>query len=71
MALTHPHLLSTPAPATQEWYKTMGDMPLILRQAAQMGLFSSAALVRFLSMDVRPNVTRFITRSLPPSVSRG
>lgn len=49
----------------------MGDMPLILRQAAQMGLFSSAALVRFLSMDVRPNVTRFITRSLPPSVSRG
>lgn len=47
----------------------MGDMPLILRQAAQMGLFSSAALVRFLSMDVRPNVTRFITRSLPPSVS--
>jgi hypothetical protein len=54
----------------QEWYKTMGDMPLILRQAAQMGLFSSAALVRFLSMDVRPNVTRFITRSLPPSMSR-
>lgn len=47
----------------------MGDMPLILRQAAQMGLFSSAALVRFLSMDVRPNVTRFITRSLPPAVS--
>ena len=53
----------------QEWYKTMADMPLILRQAAQMGLFSSAALVRFLAMDVRPNVTRFVTRSLPTSVS--
>ena len=53
----------------QEWYKTMADMPLILRQAAQMGLFSSAALVRFLAMDVRPNVTRFVTRSLPSSVS--
>lgn len=54
----------------QEWYKTMADLPLILRQAAQMGLFSSAALVRFMSMDVRPNVTRFVTRSLPPAVSR-
>ena len=53
----------------QEWFKTMADMPLILRQAAQMGLFSSAALVRFLAMDVRPNVTRFVTRSLPPAVS--
>lgn len=47
----------------------MADMPAILRQAAQMGLFSSAALVRFLAMDVRPNVTRLVTRSLPPSVS--
>eukprot|EP00887_Chlorella_sp_A99_P000947 scaffold5.g947.t1 len=54
----------------QEWYKTMADLPLILRQAAQMGLFSSAALVRFMSMDVRPNVTRFVTRALPPGASR-
>lgn len=53
----------------QEWYKTMADMPAILRQAATMGLFSSAALVRFLAMDVRPNVTRLVTRSLPPAVS--
>lgn len=57
------------AAVLQEWYKTMGDLPLILRQAAQMGLFSSAALVRFLSMDVRPSMTRFVTRTLPPSVS--
>lgn len=58
------------AAVLQEWYKTMADLPLILRQAAQMGLFSSAALVRFLSMDVRPSMTRFVTRTLPPSVSR-
>ena len=47
----------------------MADMPAILQQAMQMGLFSSAALVRFLSMDMRPNVTRFVTRTLPPAVS--
>lgn len=58
------------AAVLQEWYKTMADLPLILRQAAQMGLFSSAALVRFMSMDVRPNVTRFVTRALPPTMSR-
>jgi hypothetical protein len=52
----------------QEWYKTIGDMPLILRQAVEMGMLSSAALVRFLSMDVRPNVTRLVTRTLPPQV---
>lgn len=58
------------AAVLQEWYKTMGDLPGIIRQAAEMGLFSSAALVRFMSMDVRPNVTRMVTRSLPASVSR-
>lgn len=58
------------AAVLQEWYKTMADLPLILRQAAQMGLFSSAALVRFMSMDVRPSVTRFVTRTLPPAASR-
>ncbi|KAI8113237.1 hypothetical protein M9435_003241 [Picochlorum sp. BPE23] len=58
------------AAVLQEWYRTMGDLPLIIRQAAEMGMFSSAALVRFMSMDVRPNVTRMVTRSLPPDVSR-
>ena len=58
------------AAVLQEWYKTMGDLPGILRQAAEMGMFSSAALVRFMSMDIRPNVTRMVTRSLPPTVSR-
>jgi len=36
-----------------------------------MGLFSSAQLVRFLSMDVRPNATRAVQRSLPTALSRG
>jgi hypothetical protein len=52
-----------------EWMKTIQELPAILRQAVTMGLFSSAQLVRFFSMDVRPNVTRAISRSLPPSVS--
>lgn len=53
-----------------EWYRTVADMPMILRRAVEMGLFSSAQLVRFLSMDVRPNATRAVQRSLPISMSR-
>lgn len=53
-----------------EWMKTVQDLPAILRQAVTMGLFSSAQLVRFFAMDVRPNVTRTISRRLPPSVAR-
>ena len=52
-----------------EWMRTVADLPLILRRAVEMGLFSSAQLVRFFSMDVRPGITRSLTRSLPPSVS--
>ena len=52
----------------QEWFRTVADLPLILRQAVSMGLFSSAQLVRFLSMDVRPSVTRAVTRRMPPQV---
>jgi hypothetical protein len=58
------------AAVLQEWYRTVNDLPLILRQAAQMGLFSSAALVRFMAMDVRPGVTRFVTRALPAAAGR-
>ena len=53
-----------------EWYRTVETLPLILRQAVEMGLFSSQSLVRFLSMDNRPTVTRTIARSLPSSVRR-
>ena len=46
----------------------MGDLPVILRQAVQMGLFSSQQLVRFCRMDNRPGVARTVARSLPTSV---
>lgn len=54
-----------------EWMRTVGSLPLILRQAVEMGLFSSAQLVRFCAMDNRPNVTRTVSRLLPASFSRG
>lgn len=53
----------------QEWHKTILDLPLFIRRAVEMGLFSSAQLVRFLSVDVRPGITRGVSRALPPSVS--
>lgn len=53
-----------------EWFRTVADMPLILRQAVSMGLISSAQLVRFLSMDVRPNIARTVTRYTPTDFSR-
>jgi hypothetical protein len=53
----------------QEWYKTVADLPLFIRRSVEMGLYSSAQLVRFLSMDVRPNVTRTVSRALPSEVS--
>lgn len=52
-----------------EWYRTFETLPLILRQAVQMGLFSSQQLVRFCAMDNRPTITRTVQRSLPTSVS--
>lgn len=52
----------------QEWYKTVAELPLFIRRAVEMGLFSSAQLVRFLSMDVRPNVARAVSRTLPAEV---
>jgi len=55
----------------QEWYKTIADLPLFIRRAVEMGLFSSAQLVRFLSMDVRPNVARTVSRTLPSEWARG
>lgn len=54
-----------------EWMRTVGSLPLIMRQAVEMGLFSSAQLVRFCAMDNRPNVTRTVSRLLPASFSRG
>jgi hypothetical protein len=51
-----------------EWYRTVAELPLFIRRAVEMGLFSSAQLVRFLSMDVRPNMARAVSRALPSEV---
>lgn len=54
----------------QEWGYSMQSLPLILQTAAQMGLLSSAQLVRFCAMDNRPTLTRWLARCLPSSASR-
>ncbi|XP_071729869.1 protein RETICULATA-RELATED 6, chloroplastic-like [Rutidosis leptorrhynchoides] len=54
-----------------EWQKTMMDLPSGLRQAYEMGLVSSAQLVKYKAMNARPTTARFISRSLPQVLSRG
>uniref|UniRef100_A0A5B6ZD49 Uncharacterized protein n=1 Tax=Davidia involucrata TaxID=16924 RepID=A0A5B6ZD49_DAVIN len=53
-----------------EWQKTMMDLPAGLRQAYEMGLVSSAQMVKFLAINARPTTTRFISRALPEGISR-
>ncbi|KAF3435165.1 hypothetical protein FNV43_RR22252 [Rhamnella rubrinervis] len=53
-----------------EWQKTIMDLPAGFRQAYEMGLVSSAQMVKFLAINARPTTTRFISRSLPQGVSR-
>ncbi|KAK4254366.1 hypothetical protein QN277_009762 [Acacia crassicarpa] len=53
-----------------EWQKTMMDLPAGLRQAYEMGLVSSAQMVKVLAMNARPTVSRFISRGLPQGMSR-
>ncbi|KAL3814472.1 hypothetical protein ACJIZ3_015740 [Penstemon smallii] len=53
-----------------EWQKTMMDLPAGFRQAYEMGLVSSAQMVKFLAMNARPTTARFISRSLPQGLSR-
>lgn len=54
----------------EEWFRSFTDLPIILRRAVEMGLFSSAQLVRFCSMDVRPGLFRHVSRTLPVPMSR-
>ncbi|XP_031124528.1 protein RETICULATA-RELATED 1, chloroplastic-like [Ipomoea triloba] len=54
-----------------EWQRTMMDLPAGLRQAYEMGLVSSAQMVKFLAINARPTTARFISRSLPQGLSRG
>ena len=37
-----------------EWFKTIASLPAGLRMAVEMGVVSSAQLVRIMSVDVRP-----------------
>ncbi|GLT41928.1 hypothetical protein SLA2020_159550 [Shorea laevis] len=53
-----------------EWHRTMMDLPAGFRQAYEMGLVSSAQMVKFLAMNARPTTSRFISRALPQGVSR-
>lgn len=53
-----------------EWQKTVMDLPAGFRQAYEMGLVSSAQMVKFLSINARPTATRFISRTLPQGISR-
>ncbi|KAH6768795.1 plant/protein [Perilla frutescens var. frutescens] len=53
-----------------EWQKTIMDLPAGLRQAYEMGMVSSAQLVKFLAISARPTTARFISRSLPQGLSR-
>jgi len=55
----------------QEWHKTIYSLPGGIRMAVEMGLVSSAQLVRFMGMDARPNIVRAVTRKTPAVFSRG
>ncbi|XP_027343398.1 protein RETICULATA-RELATED 1, chloroplastic-like isoform X2 [Abrus precatorius] len=53
-----------------EWQRTMMDLPAGFRQAYEMGLVSSAQMVKFLAINARPTTSRFISRKLPQALSR-
>ena len=53
-----------------EWFKTIASLPAGLRMAVEMYAASSAQLVRFMSVDVRPSVVRVVSRSTPQWASR-
>ncbi|XP_022762884.1 protein RETICULATA-RELATED 1, chloroplastic-like [Durio zibethinus] len=53
-----------------EWHKTMMDLPAGFRQAYEMGLVSSAQMVKFLAINARPTASRLISRTLPQGMSR-
>jgi hypothetical protein len=54
----------------QEWFRTINDLPAGIRQAVELGLISSAQMVRFWSVNARPTMTRTLSRMAPQSVSR-
>jgi hypothetical protein len=53
-----------------ERLKTMESLPGGIRMAVEMGIVSSLALVRFMTVNVRPSVVRAVSRSTPQAFSR-
>ncbi|XP_074287564.1 protein RETICULATA-RELATED 5, chloroplastic-like [Silene latifolia] len=53
----------------QEWQKTLNDLPVYIRLACELGLISSAQLVKYLMNESRPSFTRAIYRALPKVMS--
>lgn len=53
-----------------EWQKTVMDLPAGFRQAFEMGLVSSAQMVKFLAINARPTTVRAVARGLPQGLSR-
>jgi hypothetical protein len=53
-----------------EWFKTMESLPGGIRMAVEMGIVSSLALVRFMTVNVRPSVVRAVSRATPQAFSR-
>jgi hypothetical protein len=53
-----------------EWFKTMESLPGGIRMAVEMGIVSSLALVRFMSVNVRPSIVRAVSRGTPQAFSR-
>lgn len=53
-----------------EWQKTVMDLPAGFRQAYEMGLVSSAQMVKFLAIHAKPTTVRAISRALPQGISR-
>ncbi|GAB4847825.1 hypothetical protein Ancab_026886 [Ancistrocladus abbreviatus] len=53
-----------------EWQRAMMDLPAGFRQACEMGLVSSAQMVKFLAINARPTTVRAISRALPQAISR-
>ena len=54
----------------QEWFRNVSQLPTGVRMAVEMGLISSAQLVRFMTMNTRPTVARQVSRLLPSEPAR-
>ncbi|GHP04085.1 hypothetical protein PPROV_000283900 [Pycnococcus provasolii] len=54
----------------KEWHKTLFELPAGLRMAVEMGLISTAQLLRWLRLEAKPNAVRTVARFAPETASR-